>query len=86
MSTRICLFVFILTSLHWPGFTEQPKDLQDGAGEMAPRLKELVALPEDLSWSPSTHVRQLTTTITPVPGNLMPSSDLPWDTQAHTQR
>ena len=54
-----------------------------GAGEMAQWLTALAAHPEDPGLTPSTHTHTHTHThggshppVTPVPGDLMPSSDL----------
>ena len=53
-------------------------------GELAQQSRSLTALPEDLGLSPMVHwnsarrlYNSMVTSITPVPGNLMPSSGLP---------
>lgn len=49
---------------------------ENGARETPGRFRVLTAFDEVLSSIPSTHVKQLTGTVTPDPGDLSPSSDL----------
>lgn len=55
----------------WKSISEK-----NGAGEIPGRFRVLAAFGEVLSSIPSTHVEWLTSTVTPDPGNLTPSSGL----------
>lgn len=55
----------------WKSISEE-----NGAGEIPGRFRVLAAFGEVLSSIPSTHVEWLTSTVTPDPGNLTPSSGL----------
>lgn len=50
---------------------------KEGTEEMAPQLRALATLPEDLSLAPNTHVECSELHETPFPGDLTPSSGLP---------
>lgn len=54
-------------------------------GEMAQGLRASVAPTEDPSSVPGTHVRQLTTTLTPTSGDPMPFSGVQRHKTTHTQ-
>lgn len=51
---------------------------REGAKEMAQWLEALAALQKDLDAVSHAHISQLTTTMTPAPGDLMPSAGPSW--------
>lgn len=56
------------------------------AGVMDQQLRVYTALIEDPSWTPSTYIRQITTTVTTVLDNLAPSFGLSRHTNRHKHR
>ena len=61
MSIKLCLF---------------HNERKNRAGEMAPQLRALAAFPEDPDLIPSTHNCDSQPSVTPVPGDLTPSSGI----------